>query len=168
MARAGSAPGGRAPQSELRNWMAQYATGVTVVLVQNQGKWHGMTANAFTSVSLDPPQVLLCVKKGGRTHPLLLAQRRFIVCVLAHDQEDYARRFASDDPERQTVADNELTAADSGLPYLRDSLAFLDCGVRTVHEGGDHSIFLAEVLGGGTGQEAKPLIFHAGQFCTSG
>lgn len=145
--------------------MSRLATGVIVVLVPEADGWHAMTANAFTSVSLEPPLVLLCVEKGGYTHRLLERVGTFTVSILSRQQEELSRRFASLDLTARTLTEREIVRVGrSGAAVLPDALAWLECGVVETHKGGDHEIFVAEVRSGGAGVNGDPLIFFRGEY----
>lgn len=150
----------------LREAMAQFATGVTIVTVGGQ-RGHGMTANAFTSVSLDPPLVLVCVAKAARLHAAILADGCFAVSVLGADQAHVARYFANRGRPAgmaQFDAVQWRPGTCTGAPLLGGALAWLECDVVEVHEGGDHSIFLGRVLECSRGNGGGALVFHAGAF----
>lgn len=130
---------------DLRKTMARFATGVTVVLAKDEdGTIYGMTANSVTSVSLDPPQILLCVGRERYMHGVLSRIRRLSVNILAEDQEAVSRYFAGQrEPEyEQAVSYIDL---EGGLPGLEGSLAWLECEIVEDYPGGDHSIFLMRV-----------------------
>lgn len=148
-----------------RKALGHFATGVTVVTVDDGAQVHGMTANAFTSVSLDPLLILVCIGKKARTHRLVTEQMRFGVNVLADNHEEWARYFA-------LVEQDEITAERLGIrfartalgtPMLEGGLARLDCRKVSFHDAGDHSICVGEVedLQMADGQ---PLIFFRGRF----
>lgn len=153
-----------------RRALGMFATGVTVVTSVHDGTLHGMTANAFASVSLDPPLVLVCVGKSAGMHELLPASRRFAVTMLAADQQDMSAFFAS--PRRPggggQFADVRWRPAPmSGCPVLEGGIAFVDCRVAEAHEGGDHSIFLGEVRDLGVLQpDGQPLLYFGGAYRT--
>lgn len=135
-------------QADFRKALGSFATGVTVITVDYEGQVHGMTANAFASVSLDPLLVLVCVAHKARTHTYLHARKRFGVNVLAESQrvisEYYARPAQThQDAEEQAGAHFDRTA--HGTPVLRDALAYLECRLHTAQDAGDHTIFIAEV-----------------------
>jgi flavin reductase (DIM6/NTAB) family NADH-FMN oxidoreductase RutF len=137
-----------ATRSDFRKAMGCFATGITVITLDSQGEVHGMTANAFTSVSLDPMLVLVCVDQHARTHSHLHAKKRFGVNVLAEGQraisEYYARaERASDQDAQEAGASFERTR--HGTPVLRGALAYLECRLHTAQDAGDHTIFIAEV-----------------------
>src|SRR5258706_13137396 len=107
-----------------------------------------MTANAFASVSLDPPLVLVCVDHRARTHAHLHAKKRFGVNVLAEDQKiisDYYARAAQDHGHSERDAGARFDRTAHGTPVLNGGLAYLECHLRTGQEAGDHIIFIAEV-----------------------
>lgn len=148
--------------STFRNVLAQWPSGVTVVTTLVDGVRHGMTASSFSSVSLDPPLVSVCLERRLYSHELIAASGVFGVNVLAKDQAEVARRFAGmvpDLPDR--FAGETWTTAHTGVPLLDSALGWLDC--RVVHEypGGDHTIFVGEVLAGHAAPRTAPLLFHS-------
>jgi len=152
--------------TEFRQAMGSFATGVTVITVDNDGEVHGMTANAFASVSLDPLLILVCVDHKARTHAHLHARKRFGINVLAESQqaisEYYARPTATHrHAEEEAGARFDRTA--HGTPVLRDALTYLECRLHTVQEAGDHTIFIAEVEDVVV-REGNPLLFFRGQY----
>lgn len=156
------------PPEEFRTALGLFATGVTVVATAHEGVLHGMTANAFASVSIDPLLVLVCVDREAGLHELLPAAGVFAVTVLAADQEEAAGWFAS--PRRPGGRDQFdgvawRPAPVTASPVLDDGLAFVDCRVTELHEGGDHTIFLGEVVDLGLLRaDVDPLVFYAGQY----
>jgi flavin reductase (DIM6/NTAB) family NADH-FMN oxidoreductase RutF len=151
------------PPPVLRDVMSTFATGITVLTAGGE-HCHGMTANAFSSVSLDPPMVLCCVARNAQMHEALLRGRYFGVSVLSADQEELARYFARRDrPEGIAQFDDIdwFPATTSGAPLLSGSLAWLECEVAEVYHGGDHSIFLGSVLEA-TGRSGEALLFFDG------
>ena len=135
-------------QSEFRKAMASFATGVTVITVDHEGEVHGMTANAFASVSLDPMLVLVCVDHKARTHTHLHARKRFGVNVLAEDQRAVSEYYADPNPDHR-YAEREAKArfdrTQHGTPVSHGALAYLECRLHTAQDAGDHTIFIAEV-----------------------
>ena len=133
--------------AEFRRAMGCFATGVTVITVDQDGEVHGMTANAFTSVSLDPTLVLVCVDHRARTHAHLHARKRFGVNVLRADQqaisEYYAGSTETHQHAEQVGAKFDRTA--HGTPVLHGALAYLECRLHSTQLAGDHTIFIAEV-----------------------
>ncbi len=144
-----------------RTAMGQFATGITVVTAFDGDEVHGMTANSFTSVSLDPPLLLVCVDRRNRTHSLLPTVGRFAVNILSEDQEEVSRYFAGD---RDLAIPYELVDRERAKsPVFADVLAWIDCKLWQTYDGGDHSIFVGEVeqlqVTGG-----RPLLFFQGGY----
>lgn len=154
------------PSNALREVMGQFATGVTVLTAAGDDG-HGMTANAFTSVSLDPPMILCCVSRAARMHAAITSAQAFAVSVLGNDQQDVARYFADWRRPRGMAQFNEVDwtpGPHTGSPLLAGSIAWLECRLATVYEGGDHSIFLGEVLGSNRGADQPALLFYGGSY----
>ena len=150
--------------------MGCFATGITVLTLDEEGKVHGMTANAFTSVSLEPQLVLVCVDKKARTHAHLHAKQRFGVNVLARDQRAISEYYANparthDSAEEEAGARFERTR--HGTPVLYGALAYFECHLHSTQDAGDHTIFIAEVEDVVV-REGDPLLFHRGQYRAMG
>lgn len=124
-----------------RNALGRFATGVTVVTTSGPDGVHGMTANAFTSVSVDPPLVLVSVSRQARTHGYLSDRGRFGVSVLSVDQEAYAWHFAG--RPREGLQAPFIWKRE--VPLLQNALVHLICRVEASYPGGDHSLFLGRV-----------------------
>ena len=157
-------------QTEFRSALGSFATGVTVITVDYEGEVHGMTANAFSSVSLDPPLVLVCVDHRARTHAHLHARKRFGVNVLAENQQnisEYYARPAQDHRHAEQEAGAHFDRTAHGTPVLNGALAYLECRLHSAQDAGDHTIFIAEVeevvVRGG-----DPLLYHRGEYRTIG
>ncbi len=164
-----SRPQGRAIDAEeFRRTVGMFATGVTVVTTNVDGVLHGMTANAFASLSLDPLLVLVCVDKDASMHGLLPEAKGFAVTILAAEQEELSSWFASADRPRgvdQFAAVAWDPAPVTRAPVLCDGVAYVDCHVRERHEGGDHSIFIGDVLDLGVLRpDADPLLYYGGRY----
>ena len=137
-----------ATQAEFRRAMGCFATGVTILTLDNDGEVHGMTANAFASVSLTPPLVLVCVDHSTRTHAHLHAKQRFGVNVLGEGQlsiSDYYARPERTHENAEAEAGARFDRTNHGTPMLHGSLAFLECRLHSSQIAGDHTIFIAEV-----------------------
>jgi flavin reductase (DIM6/NTAB) family NADH-FMN oxidoreductase RutF len=151
--------------TNFRQAMGSFATGVTVVTVDEGGEVHGMTANAFCSVSLAPMLVLVCVDQRARTHGHLHARKRFGINVLRSDQqavsEYYAGAIETHQDAEKAGASFERTA--HGTPVLRGALAYLECRLHTTNPAGDHTIFIAEVEDVVV-REGEPLLYFRGQY----
>ncbi len=153
-------------QAEFRNAMGSFATGVTVITVDYEGEVHGMTANAFTSVSLDPLLVLVCVDHRARTHTHLHARKRFGVNVLAENQRAVSEYYASATPTHKNAeqeAGARFDRTQHGTPVLYGALAYLECRLHTAQDAGDHTIFIAEVEDVVV-REGDPLLYFRGEY----
>jgi flavin reductase (DIM6/NTAB) family NADH-FMN oxidoreductase RutF len=153
-------------QTEFRKAMGSFATGVTVITVDHEGDVHGMTANAFTSVSLDPLLVLVCVDQKARTHAHLHSRKRFGVNVLAENQRAISEYYAlpartHDRAEEQAQARFERTA--HGTPVLQGALTYMECRLQSSQDAGDHTIFIAEVEDVVV-REGDPLLYFRGGY----
>jgi len=131
-------------QADFRKAMGTFATGVTVITLDSDGDVHGMTANAFTSVSLDPMLILVCVNRQARTHAHLHAKKRFGVNVLAEPQRAISEHYAREDRAGEAPG-ARFERTRHGTPVLHGALAYFECRLQSVQEAGDHSIFIAEV-----------------------
>ena len=151
-----------------RSVLGQWPSGVTVVTTVADDGWHGMTASSFNSVSLEPPLVSVCLAKKIYTHTLIERSGVFAVNILAKDQAAIGKRFAGQQPElTDRFAGLQASTAESGAPVLGDALGWLDCRVVHAYDGGDHTIFVGEVLAADTPRLTAPLLFHSrawGQF----
>ncbi len=158
-----------ADKGRLRSILGQFATGVTVVAAGGETPC-GMTANSFTSVSLDPPVILICLTRDSELCKAVLREGRFAVSVLAADQEDVARYFANHARPRGTEEFANVPwspGPGTGAPVLDDAVAWFDCDLVTSHDGGDHEIFLGSVLASGAEPQRDALLFHRGRFSRS-
>ena len=130
---------------EFRRAMGAFATGVTIITVDLDGEVHGMTANAFASVSLDPLLVLVCVDHSARTHAHLHARKRFGINVLAEDQRAISEYYALPLEEQVSESVARFHRTEHGTPVLHGALTYLECRLQSAHDAGDHTIFIAEV-----------------------
>jgi flavin reductase (DIM6/NTAB) family NADH-FMN oxidoreductase RutF len=144
-----------------RRIIGRFATGVTVATTRVGEEMVGMTANAVASVSLDPPLVLLCVDKRAHFLGALKASRFFALNILTEAQEGLSRRFAQRGPKE--FSDIALTTAATGAPIFADALGWLDCQVADILPGGDHEIFLGEILAGDC-RDGQPLLHFSGKY----
>jgi flavin reductase (DIM6/NTAB) family NADH-FMN oxidoreductase RutF len=152
--------------TEFRKAMGCFATGVTIITLDLNGEVHGMTANAFASVSLDPPLLLVCVDHGARTHAHLHARKRFGINILREDQRLISEYYARPVPihehaEEEAGARFERTA--QGTPILHGALAYVECKLQSAQEAGDHTIFIAEVEDVVV-RDGEPLLFFRGKY----
>jgi len=144
----------------LRRVMSEFATGVTVVTARHGETIHGLTANAFCSVSLQPALVLVCIDKQAHSHGVIVAGRCFAVNLLSAKQREIAERFANDDlqsAERFAGISHHVEV--TGAPVFDHTLGWLDCQVVANHEAGDHTIFVGEVVALANGAHEPPLLF---------
>jgi flavin reductase (DIM6/NTAB) family NADH-FMN oxidoreductase RutF len=154
-----------ASPAALRDVMSSFATGITVLTAGGE-HCHGMTANAFSSVSLEPPMVLCCIARTAQMHEAILRTRHFGVSVLSAEQEQQARYFASRNRPKGVKQFDEVEwfpGRRSGAPLLAGSLAWLECELAEVYHGGDHSIFLGTVLDAAR-RPGDALLFFGGGF----
>jgi flavin reductase (DIM6/NTAB) family NADH-FMN oxidoreductase RutF len=153
---------------QFRSVIGHFATGVTVVTTAAGEELQGMTANAVASLSLDPVMLLVCVEKTTHTHALLERGRVFTVNVLAADQEDVSRLFAQRaEPESGSLRGQRFRIGrNGGAPILEGALAYLDCDVAYVLDGGDHSIVVGRVVDAQVVRETRPLLFFRGGYHT--
>ena len=151
---------------DFRNALGAFATGVTVITTQSGEHPYGMTANAFSSLSLDPPLILVCVKSSAEGSQIIDQNGVFAVNVLGAEQEALSRYFSSKERPRGVDAFKEIShrRGRSGSPILEGVAAFLDCRVTARHPAGDHIIFIGEVLALGIDSSVEPLLFHLGQY----
>jgi len=144
----------------------QFPTGVSVITVERApGQVHGMTANSFTSVSLDPMLVLVCVDQDARLLSFLKTQRRFGASILKEEQRQWSEHFAKGEqtPEMEAQLGIRFRWTESGIPLLENTLAHLGCNVVAEYVAGDHTIFIGEVESLDAG-DGVPLIFHRGKY----
>ena len=150
-----------------REAMGSFPTGVTVVTVAcDDGSMHGITVNSFSSVSLDPMFVLVCLNQASPGVGLIERARAFVVNVLSAGQQDVSRWFANRyRPAGSAMFDGvPFEPAATGCPVLADATASFDCRLRQSHRAGDHLIVLGEVVALVHRPELEPLIFHAGSY----
>ena len=146
---------------EQRRIMGHFATGVTIVTTHYKGELHGMTANAVTSLSLEPPLVLVSVDCQANMNTCLKASECFAVNILTEDQKDLSTRFAKRGPK--DFSDIDHRTAITGSPVFNKALAYVDCKVVHILPGGDHDLFIGEIIAGDTG-EGRPLMFYNGKY----
>jgi flavin reductase (DIM6/NTAB) family NADH-FMN oxidoreductase RutF len=153
-------------QSSFRHALSHFATGVTIITTQADGPPYGMTANAFASVSLDPPLVLVCVVNGTEGAASIEQNGVFAVNVLSEEQESFSRYFASKGRPRgwETFATVPHEVGTTGSPILKGAAAFFDCRLASSFAAGDHIIYIGEVVALGFDPSVRPLLFHHGHY----
>ena len=149
-----------------RRVMGSFPTGITVLTVERQpGQVHGMTANSFTSVSLEPLLILVCIDHNARLLSYLKEQRRFGVNILNEAQQLLSEHFAKPqlDPAEEARLGIHFRWTESGIPLLQEGLAHLGCNVVAEYAAGDHTIFVAEVESLEL-NEGQPLLYLRGKY----
>ena len=149
-------------QAHYRQVLGHFPTGVTVVAGVADGTPVGLAVGSFFSLSLEPPLVGFCVGKSSNSWKAMEPSGSFCVNILGADQEDVCRVFAtSGDDKFATIG---WTKTESGSPLINDVLAWIDCDLETVHDGGDHHIVVGRVRGMDVGHEGDPLVFFRGGY----
>lgn len=155
------------PKDGFRRAMGRFATGVTVITTRLGDDLHGMTANAVTSLSLDPMMVLVCVDKTADTHDILSKAGVFAVNILNRDQAEISDRFAKKEFDGAHGLDQIAHGfAVTGSPIIDGAIAYLDCRTTMEHHGGDHTIFIGEVLEAKELNDDQALVFYRGKYGT--
>ncbi|GIH02400.1 hypothetical protein Rhe02_04670 [Rhizocola hellebori] len=148
--------------THFRSVLAQWPSGVGVVTTLGpDGAWHGMTASSFCSVSLRPPLVSVCLGNHLPTRALVEQAGAFAISFLGKDQAHIGRIFAGPHPDRFAQSGHRWQQHETGCPVLARATGWLDCRVVHAYPGGDHTIFVGEVLAAGTPHVTAPLLFHS-------
>ncbi len=145
-----------------RKTLGHFASGITVITTVYEDIVHGMTANAFCSISLEPPLVLVSVDNRSFMHRILELSARYGVSVLSKDQELLSRHFAGQSQERLKIP----FVWYEGCPLIEGSVAHLTCHVIDVHPAGDHTLYIGQVEHLGYSDEGAPLLFYGGKYHT--
>ena len=144
---------------KFRHALGRFASGVTVITVQYEGRPHGMTANSFVSVSLEPPLILVSLDNRSFMHRVLPTIRRFGISVLRHDQEPLSNHFAG-----RLVPELHLRfVTREGIPLLEGAIAYFIVQLEDAHRAGDHTLYICRVENFEWNDD-KPLLFYAGQY----
>ena len=156
-----SSPQGGIDKALFRQVMGRFATGVAVVTTREpDDTLHGLTINSFTSVSLEPPLVLVCIDRRARSHDFIAQSGIFAVNILSEQQELLSERFSARAPLVSRHFEGvPYRLAATGSPILEGSLAWLDCRVWATYDGGDHTIFVGQVEALGLGEDGPPLLY---------
>ncbi len=152
---------------DFRRVLGHFASGVTVVTTRDvEGRPAGLTASAVTSVSLDPPLVLVCVAHTAQSYPAFHSHGRFAINILHTDHEQVARRFASTGGGAEKFEGMGYRQGALGLPILKDALAELECTIVHAYPAGDHTIFVGRVEAADCRGDAglEPLLYYRGRF----
>jgi len=143
--------------ARFRQAMGHFASGVTVVTTASAGELYGMTVSSFASLSLNPPLVLICIDKSVPSHDSIKDAGCFVVNILEQRQEHLSRRFATTATDKfKGVA---WHSGQLGLPVLDNTLAAIECRLRSALDGGDHTIFVGEVVDAEV-REGAPLLYY--------
>lgn len=147
--------------NHLKQVMRRYATGVMVLTVPDGDNYHAVTVNSVTSVSLEPPLVLVCLEKNARSHDLVERAGAFALNILSDAQMELGKIFAYDRDARSAPLQHAQAApGQAGALIFAGALGWLDCRIRAAYPGGDHTIFLAEVADAAIdGASSAPLIY---------
>jgi len=147
---------------EFKAALSRFASGVTVVTTRDAaGKLHGLTVSAFCSVSLDPPLVLVCIEKATASHYAFAESGEFTASILSESQAGLSEHFATELANKfDEIATMETS---NGLPAIHDASAVLECSIRFMHDGGDHTIFVGEVEKVSINDHA-PLVYFRGDY----
>jgi len=147
--------------------MRVFPQGVTVVAAMDGKKPYGITVSAFTSVSVDPPLVLISISKVSSVHKALLKAKGFAVSFLADDQSSVSDRFAGRDDVADRFEGIGFVAGVTGAPIIKGSRAVVECRVWKVYDGGDHSLLIGEVIKAEKLSSKPPLVFYLHQYTTT-
>ena len=145
-----------------RSVLGRFASGITVVTSRDGGKDAGMTVNAFCSVSLIPPLILVCVDHVASMHAMIVAAPHFAVNILAADQEHISRRFSGPD-EHKRFDGLGYSRGTTGVALLDEALAHIECRRISQHEAGDHTVIIGEVETA-TAFSDRPLLYYRGGY----
>jgi len=149
-----------------RRILGRFATGVTVASTKVGEETWGMTANAVTSLSLDPPLVILCIQRDVHSYAKFKAGGCFALSILSVEQREISDRFAFKGPKDFSGLDT-LTAI-TGAPILKGAIGWVDCRVHDILPGGDHDIFVGEIVAGDASDSGQPLLFFGGKYTQLG
>ena len=145
--------------------MGRFATGVTVVTTSKGAERYGITVNAFCSVSLDPPLVLICIDRTSQVHDIVIESGIFAVNFLAEDQEHLSNCFAGHSEYRyREFCGATFHSGATGAPLLDGTLGYVDCRIADVYPAGDHSIIVGSVEALGTSVEDDPLLYYRSRY----
>jgi flavin reductase (DIM6/NTAB) family NADH-FMN oxidoreductase RutF len=144
----------------MRSVMGHFASGVTIISTRHEGIDYGLTASAVSSLSLDPPMLLICVNKTSNTRNAIEASGIFAVNILRESQSEVARKFATSRSDKFTGL--SVSYGDLGVPLLDNMLATIECRVVESVSGGTHTVFLAEVEAA-QAREGMPLTYFRGR-----
>ena len=146
---------------DFKTTMAHWASGVTVLTSHHDGQRVGITASSFSSLSLEPPRILICVAKRLYTHQVIAQSGVFAVNILNTEQMEWGMLFAGMIPEQgDRFANIDVQTAVTGSPILPGVLTWVDCRLAHAYDGGDHSIFVGDVVAAGTSDTGEPILYY--------
>jgi len=145
-----------------RKIMGRFATGVTVVTTDGAGGKGGLTANAVTSLSLEPALVLVAADKRAGSYAEIKANGCYAINILSLDHEEISRRFSTPGPK--DFSGFKWKTAVTGAPILEDALGYVDCRLHEILPGGDHDIFIGEIVAGEAREDGQPLLYFSGKY----
>jgi flavin reductase (DIM6/NTAB) family NADH-FMN oxidoreductase RutF len=154
-------------QDALKEVMRIYPQGVTVVTTGETEPPKGITVSSFTSVSLDPPLVMISIAKGSALHDTFVKAAKFAINFLADDQKSVSDRFAGRSGPRERFEGLRYKADTAGCPIIDGARACIECSSWRVYEGGDHSIIVGEVLAARVLNSKRPLVYYSQQYTTT-
>lgn len=151
---------------DFRKVLGHFASGVTIITTTDgDGRPTGLTASAFTSVSLEPPLILVCVAHKSQSYPAMLERGRFAVNFLRREQEDVSRRFATSRLDKFDGVPHRM--CELGVPILTEALAHVACVTVNKHVEGDHTVFIGRIEECGTA-DGMPLLYYRGKYDSLG
>ena len=150
----------------LRSMMGRFATGVTVVAARHGPLLAGMTANSIATISIDPPLLMASINTRSETHQAIIESHSFAVSVLSANQRSVAECFAQpiNEAKVRRFCDAPWHEAETGSPILDGSIAYFDCRLLERHPGGDHTIFIGEIVAAGFEEDGEPLLYFGSQY----
>jgi flavin reductase (DIM6/NTAB) family NADH-FMN oxidoreductase RutF len=143
--------------ARFKDAMSRFASGVTVITTEHEGAQYGMTVASFASLSLHPPLVIICIETKVKTHEAIRAAGKFGVSILASTQADVSGKFASKADDKFSGV--SIRRGEHGMPLIEGAICTLECRVHEQFAGGDHSIFVGEVLDANT-SDGAPLVYY--------
>jgi 3-hydroxy-9,10-secoandrosta-1,3,5(10)-triene-9,17-dione monooxygenase reductase component len=148
-----------------RQVAGSFASGVTIITTGKEGECRGFTASSFTSLSLEPPLVLVCVHRESNTLPVIQHTGAFAINILSQSQEHASRLFSSRIvPDSERMQQVCFHGGTSGVPILDDAIAFFECRTLREYDGGDHVIFVGHVIDAGVSNQGEPLLYYRGRY----
>ena len=150
----------------LRAMMGRFATGVTVVAARSGPLLAGMTANAVATVSIDPPLIVASLNRRSETHRAIIESHSFAVSILSVDQRAIAECFAQPITAAKVnrFCDAAWHEAETGSPILDGAIAYFDCRLVERHPGGDHTMFIGEIVAAGFEEAGEPLLYFGSRY----